>query len=98
MEGADLVEAKKTTARKAKAKDDDTLILNASTCLALAGQTLLDATEMAKFLNDNETMLSIAAGWIELSGRFDDSFDSNSKRPLGFSHFPLSKESDDDEN
>ena len=93
-----MVEQKKTT-RKKKTQEDDTVTLNAGVCLAQAGQTLLDATEMAKFMNDTESMLSIAAGWMELAERFDPSpeLSGRKKPPLGFSTFPMSKDEDDDD-
>lgn len=93
-----MVEPKKNT-RKKKTEEDDGVILNAATCLAQSGQTLLDATEMAKFMNDTESMLSIAAGWMELAERFDPSPESSGRKkpPLGFSTFPMSKDEDDDD-
>lgn len=77
----------------------EAIALDAIVCLEQAGNVLMVAEQMAATLNDTPSMLSVAAGWIELSSRFNppEGEDYPRRKSIGFSTFPKTVEEELDE-
>lgn len=62
--------------------------LDANGALSLAAETLMRAADVAEKINDTETLLNVAAGWIEIYARLEPEAEEKPKPPLGFGKFP----------
>lgn len=67
-----------------EAEEYETFDLTASSALQLASETLMVAQEKAEMLNDTESLMKIAAGWMELHEYLVGNEREEKKQPLGF--------------
>lgn len=72
--------------------EEEVLTVDRQFALNQAASTLFDAMALAEKMNDSETLLNCAAGWLELYERLADNV--TEKRPVGFGKFGKREEED----
>lgn len=70
--------------RKQKVEDSDVFLVDPKSTLEQACNILFKAEHLAETLNDVDSLMKIAAGWMELHEYLNGRPDEAKKQPLGF--------------